>query len=70
MTWAQTWREWGNERVLRGNAHFMLSSGKALCGYVPHGRTRMRPLDRLTRPEAVQRCQRCQRAVDKLARGA
>lgn len=65
-SWERTDREWGNGRSLRGNAHLM-ERGVALCGYRPHERTRMRPVEaeRLEfdphNPRAVQACPKCLR---------
>lgn len=57
MTWMRTHRQWGNGRTIRGVAHYMVWTGDgtvegsaqtgtglvALCGYVPHEKTKMWP---------------------------
>lgn len=66
-TWQQTWRRWGRGRYLPGNAHYMAprhvadDGPVALCGYVPHEFTQMRPLAYMLEDEAanVPPCQKC-----------
>lgn len=55
VRWLQTFRLWGNGRsVVPGVAHAFRGSGVALCGYVPHLRTSLRPPLSYAR-----RCERC-----------
>jgi hypothetical protein len=62
--WMQTNRKWGSGRTLRGVSHYMMQTGEssmvAMCGYVPHEHTVMRP-----EPEEMERRGRCERCESK-----
>lgn len=62
MSWQQTHRQWGNQRTLRGVAHYM-RDGTALCGYTPMpGVTEMVWVDEA---EQVPHCMQCLKLRDR-----